>query len=428
MQNRIYQSKLLGAVLVTLLFLGATSANATIDGISGTSFNFTAKADHIDTPEGGNPLIWGFANGSNRAQYPGPTLILNQNQTVTIELTSELGRAVSIVFPGQQNVAASGGSQGILTRESTGPSDTVTYSFTASQPGTYIYHSGTNLDLQVEMGLFGAIIVRPVEGAGQAYNTADTSFDHEYLFLLSEMDPRIHLLVEHEDNPVGTAETLLAMTDYLSDYFPKYWFINGRCAPDTLFPPGVPWLPTQPYNCLPVMSPGEKVLMRIAGGGRHSHPLHHHGNHAWLIAKNGRLLESTPGAGADLSVYEYTPLSVPGETIDKIFTWSGKGLGWDMYGHDSDDPATLMPGEHVEDHGKPFPVTLPEQSDLYLGDFYGGSPFLGVEGPLPPGAGSLYLGGYMFMWHSHHEKELLNWGQFPGGMMTMPILVAPVAP
>ena len=37
----------------------------------------------------------------------------------------------------------------------------VSYTFTAGEPGTYQYHSGTRPDLQVEMGMYGALIVRP---------------------------------------------------------------------------------------------------------------------------------------------------------------------------------------------------------------------------------------------------------------------------
>jgi len=37
----------------------------------------------------------------------------------------------------------------------------VTYTFTASSPGTHSYYSGTQGDLQIEMGLYGAIIVIP---------------------------------------------------------------------------------------------------------------------------------------------------------------------------------------------------------------------------------------------------------------------------
>ena len=82
------------------------------------------------------------------------------------------------------------------------PGGTVRYQFTATEPGTYLYHSGTRPDLQVEMGLVGAIIVRP-EGfdpmmpmGRKAYATMDSMYDEEYLFLLTEMDPLIHRLVE----------------------------------------------------------------------------------------------------------------------------------------------------------------------------------------------------------------------------------------
>src|SRR5207253_1341957 len=64
----------------------------------------------------------------------------------------------SILFPGF-NVSASG-VQGLLTSEAA-PGSTATYTFTASSPGTRAYYSGTQGDLQVEMGLYGAIIVLP---------------------------------------------------------------------------------------------------------------------------------------------------------------------------------------------------------------------------------------------------------------------------
>ena len=43
------------------------------------------------------------------------------------------------------------------------------------------------------MGLVGAIIVRPSAGEEYAYDL-DTGFDHEYLFLLTSMDPGVHAL------------------------------------------------------------------------------------------------------------------------------------------------------------------------------------------------------------------------------------------
>ncbi len=54
-----------------------------------------------------------------------------------------------------------GDQDGLLTRETCPGGTAVDYTFTASQPGTYMYHSGTEAELQIEMGLVGAIIVRP---------------------------------------------------------------------------------------------------------------------------------------------------------------------------------------------------------------------------------------------------------------------------
>jgi hypothetical protein len=301
----------------------------------------------------------------------------------------------------------------------------VVYRFTASRPGTFLYHSGTRPDMQVEMGLVGAIIVRP-SGFNpvtnrKAYGHAGSAYDHEYLFVLTEMDPTVHNLIAfggigHVDN-----------TRYRS----VLWFINGRNAPDTMLMDGVPWMPHQPYGAMARMHPGEKVLMRIVGAGRELHPFHHHGNFATLLARDGSVQESAPGAGApgypDLATSDFTQQVLPGSTMDAIFEWTGKGLGWDIYGHAPTDP--LQPHEYAPDHGKPLPVTLPELQALTFGGHWSGSPFLGQFGPLPPGEGGLNPNaGFFFMWHSHTEKELVNNDIFPGGMMTMLIVEPPGVP
>ena len=433
-----FQVTLLGAAFMILL---TANAGAMIDGITGTTFNLTATTGHISTPDGGSYLIWGYANGAGLAQYPAPTLIVNQGALVRVKLTNKLTVAgggtppnVSMVFPGQKVdiVPTDRGVPGVLTNEAA-PNKSVTYQFTAANPGTYTYYSGTDSALQVEMGLMGALIVRPSAGAQYAYNHQNTQFDRETLFLLSEMDPRIHQVVE------SFGPAAVAATGYLANYFPVLWFINGRAAPDTMAEPMAPWLPYQPYDCMPMMHPGERLLMRVIGGGRDLHPFHHHGNHARVIARDGRLLESAPNKGPDLSYEVFTIQSQPGSTIDAIFEWTGKGLGWDIYGslaagpefaHDcmdmNGDDFDDTTHEYCPDHYKPFPVSLPTNLELTFGGFYRGSPFLGLVNPLPPGEGGLNPnGGYTFMWHSHTEKEMVNFDIFPGGMMTMLIIEAP---
>ena len=416
-------STILPAALAATCLGWASPAAATIDGLTrsgpAADFSFVARADRIVTPDGGSIHFWGYADAATgQAQYPGPTMIVDEGATVTVRLKNTLPLPVSIVFPGQEGVLANGGNPGITTNEAPGDGLTeVTYTFTAKSPGTYTYYSGTKPELEIEMGLVGALIVRPASGSNRAYNSAETTFDREYLFLLTDMDPVIHDQVDLGN--IGAVD--------LTKRFPVYWFINGRAAPDTMDDAGVPWLATQPYNCLPLMHPGEKLLMRVVGAGTDWHPLHHHGNHARIVARDGRLLESAPGTGPDLAQMVFTIPSGPGGTVDAIFEWTGAKLGWDFYGHAPTDP--IVAGEDPADHGKPFPVLLPDKLSLTYGSLYSGSPFLGKKEALPPGNGIDNLGGeYYFMWHSHTEKEIVNWDLFPGGMMTMLAIVPPSDP
>lgn len=419
-------------------------ALATIDGITGPAFQFVARAGLISTGDGQSLLGWGYANGaSGLMQYPGPTMIVNQGETVTVTLTNELSVPVSIVFPGQSNVTATGGVDGLFTKEvpavqdaptaPCAPNCSVTYQFVAAQPGTYLYHSGTQQDLEIEMGLVGALIVRPnvADPLHHAYEHPSSAFDREYLFLLTEMDPTIHRLVDFG---------MTAQVDF-TKYHPTLWFINGRNAPDTMAGAGseAPWLAYQPYNIRPRIHPGERALMRLIGAGRDLHPFHHHGNNAWVIARDGRLLQSVPGAGADLAESNFTITVIPGGTVDAIFTWTGEKLGWDIYGdpnkpetaHACDNPTGFdtVTHEYCPDHGKPFPTTLPELQSLTFGGHWSGSPFLGQLGALPPGQGGMNpSGAFQFMWHSHAEREMTNDDIFPGGMMTMFLVEHPNVP
>ncbi len=422
LKTNVWRLALLGAALLA----GATTARAGIDGITGPTFQLTAGVGYVSTPDGASIYSWGYGSGGNM-QFPGPTLIVNEGADVTVTLTNQLPPAagnVSIVFQGHDALASDGVS-GLLTREAP-PGGSVTYRFRAAKPGTYLYGSGTRPDLQVEMGLAGALIVRPSDPQC-AYDNPGTCFDRENLYVLSEMDLDIHRAVELQ---VGGGGPIAVPT---SPYDPEYWFINGRCAPDTMAESGAQLLAHQPYNALTKMYPGERLLLRIVGAGRQMHPFHTHGNHTRLLARDGQLM-----ASADeklMGPLLFTISSIPGGTADAIFEWTGKDLGWDIYGSPhvlGPDTCNAGPDGHdttthewCADHGKRIPVQLPELQQMTFGGFWSGSPYLGVLGSLPPGEGGLNPNaGYTYMWHSHSEREIVNNDIFPGGMMTMLVIEA----
>src|SRR5436853_6850786 len=271
-------NRLLALVMLAAALLLTAAAHAAAPGIKGTTFNLPAHPAYISQPDGQAVYSWGYGctGGTPGSatfappaslmpgatcptmQVPGPTLIVTQGQTVTVTLTNNLPTAAgntSILFPGFQ-VTTTNGVVGLLTHEAP-PGGTVTYTFTASSPGTHAYYSGTQGDLQVEMGLYGAIIVLPASvpaacTAGlhasnltaeahwgehdfrlshAAYDHAKSCYDREYLFQFSEMDPDIHYQAQAQVAAragcvAGAAGCSLNVAT--EPYHPAYFLINGR--------------------------------------------------------------------------------------------------------------------------------------------------------------------------------------------------------
>ena len=364
----------------------------TLPCTTGPTFNLKATSGRISTPDGGSVFMWGFAKNPGSFQMPGPILCVTQGATVTVNLLNNLAEPVSIVFPGQTDVTATGGSPGLLTGQAP-PGGTITYSFTAGEPGTYLYESGTNPHKQVQMGLYGALIVRPTMGAGFAYNDAATQFAtaREYLLLLHDMDPGLHRAVERGD-PYDVTKK-----------HDRYWTINGRSFPDTIAANNVAYLPRQPYGALVRVRPATNgtslpALIRYANAGMSNHPFHPHGNHVRVIAQDGRLL----GAAGALSIEQFTQTAGSGQTFDLLFKWTNVE-NWSLT--------------------HPVPVTLPQLRNLVFKDnvtWYSGSPYIGKKAALPSGTASFNrCGEYYYPWHSHALNEFQNFNEGFGGLATL---------
>ncbi len=255
---------------------------------------------------------------------------------------------------------------GLLTQEAP-PGGTVTYTLTipSTAAGTRAYYSGTQGDLQVEMGLYGAIIVLPNPGnipaactagvhasnqtaqgfwgesdfrlAAAAYNHPRACYDREYLFQFSEIDPVIHTQALAQINdPARIAACAVSATSPrcslnvpTEPYRPAYFMINGRSMPDDMDPNYAAQYPHQPYNGNPHMHPGELILLRIIGQGRWQHPFHEHGNHVRVLARDGNLILSQsdadqPRRAAALHHHDHAG---PGDGRDLLLDRQGAELG-----------------------------------------------------------------------------------------------------
>ncbi|MEP7034159.1 MAG: multicopper oxidase domain-containing protein [Actinomycetota bacterium] len=395
-------------------------------GATSPIFNLTTKTGYISLPDGNTAFMWGYSSGFGPFQHPGPVLCVNAGDTVTVILHNTLPEKTSIAFPGQSKVLANGTSAqpefdppaGIpptskmtsLTNTAAAGGGTMTYSFVASNPGTFLYESGTNPEKQVRMGLFGALIVRPsaVPAGGTApasqygYNRADSQFNpsEEFMVMLSEIDPYQHQAVENNK------------AFNMNNYHPRYWLINGRGFPDSIADNNASWLPTQPYGALaqvgefnpndPTDMPG---MARYLNVGTEDYPFHPHGNNGLVIGRDGRPTEGP--AGQDQSFEKFAINIGPSQTWDVIFKW---------YDAENYDPVT-----------NPVPVTVPSLANEEIGVFYSGSPYLGTKETLPPNIQTVnQCGEYYIISHNHALFQITSWGTNMTGPITYMRIDPPV--
>jgi len=368
----------------------------------GPTYSLDAKPGYIVLSDGNTMYMWSYSLGGQAFQYPGPVLCVNQGDTVTVVLHNTLTENVSIMFPGQENVLANGapaqpqfsgsGALTSLTNVAPASGGSMTYSFVASKPGTYLYESGTSPEKQVRMGLAGVLIVRPTAGANFAYSRADSQFtpEEEFLVFLSEIDPYQHQAAE-QNKPFD-----------LTKYHVHYWLINGRTFPDSIADNFASWLPSQPYGALARIHPYDSTshpypgLARYVNVGFEEIPFHPHGNNGVVIGRDGNPLEGL--GGEDLTFEKFAINIGPGQTWDVLFKW-----------YDAEN----------YNESNPVPVTIPDIANQTIGMFYSGSPYLGMMGPMPPGMSTLnQCGEYYIISHNHALFQLDAWGMTMAGQIT----------
>jgi FtsP/CotA-like multicopper oxidase with cupredoxin domain len=371
------------------------------------TFSLTAGAGYISTPDGNSIYMWSYGNSKRGFQLPGPTLCVTSGRPVTVVLHNTLPEPTSIVFPGQRGVKANGqpaqpqfdvgGSLTSMVQAAGADDGAVTYTFTAGSPGTYLYESGSDVDKQVQMGLYGALVVRPAGHADQLNDRADSAFnaDKDYVFLLSEIAPDVHLAVER-----GQAVDP-------SVYRARYFLINGRSMPDTLAPNYASWLPTQPYSALVHIRPYDAATnprpaaIRYLNAGTVNYPFHPHGSDERVVNRDGRALEGPEHQ--DLSYLKYLLDVGPGQTLDVLMDWRD-AESWDPVDN-------------------PLPTQIPVITDQDLvgpDTWFSESGYLGTQGDLPSNITSNNeCGEYYHIAHSHALEQATNYGAAFGGMMTV---------
>ncbi|SEQ51410.1 Multicopper oxidase [Amphritea atlantica] len=190
--------------------------------------------------------MWGYGidtGGTCNATVPGPQLdVPVGDSTLTINLRNTLPNdATSVMVPGQ-GLPSVGGTPVTFTDPQgrdrirsfvaeTAPGTTGVYTWNNIKPGTYPYQSGTHVQVQVQMGLYGAMIHN--EAANTAY--PGVTYDQDKVLIYSAIDPVLHEAVNNGEYGANCANPALnpatgnyecAMTSTVV-YKPKYFLVNG---------------------------------------------------------------------------------------------------------------------------------------------------------------------------------------------------------
>jgi FtsP/CotA-like multicopper oxidase with cupredoxin domain len=218
------------------------------------------------------PVRWEVSPGqfvdafAYNGQIPGPEIRVRTGDRVKVLLHNEMEQSTSIHFHGVTLPYAMDGVP-YLTQPPVKKGETFAYEFTVTdRPGTHMYHSHHNATEQVQRGLLGAFVVEP-------------------------------------DVPNGEVDQTLVLGDG-----PLGFTINGKGFPAT-----------QPV----LAGLGDRVYVRFINAGQLSHPMHLHGFHFEVVARDGRPTEP----------YTVDTLSIgPGEIYDAVFTASSAGA-WAFHCH-----------------------------------------------------------------------------------------------
>jgi manganese oxidase len=228
-------------------------------------YNLTARKIQWETAAGQSVTAFAYND-----QVPGPQIRVKEGDRVRIILKNELPESTVIHFHGLELPNAQDGVP-YITQPPVKPGQSFTYEFVVPNAGSHMYHSHHNSAAQVSLGLLGAFIVEP-------------------------------------KNPLPVERADVDHVMILNDGAHGYTF-NGKSFPAT-----------EPI----VAKFGQKLRIRFMNEGMMIHPMHLHGMHMTVIAKDG-WPQPAPWKCDTLNI-------APGERWDVIVNCNNKGT-WAFHCH-----------------------------------------------------------------------------------------------
>ena len=221
-------------------------------------FTLTAQEVDWDLMPGTTVKAWTF-NGT----VPGPELRVTEGDTVRVTLVNQLSEPTTIHWHGVDVPAEMDGVPGI-SQQTVAPGASFVYEFVATNPGTRWYHSHQDPEVQVHLGLYGALIIDP-----RTSPPGTPTYNRDYTYILNEWSLAL-------TPAVATGAESLPLSGHGAPFSKQLDFdlflMNGK-AHD-----GIPPV---------IVKQGERIRVRLINAGSLVHTMHTHGQSFKIVATDG---------------------------------------------------------------------------------------------------------------------------------------------
>ena len=280
---------------------GGGAAAGTIPVFDATNVTLVVRRISRTMSDGNNVNFWVFCEGgmgggsmdggAGGCTLPSPVLELGVGQQANITLNMMMAPQEAAPYNGHtihpHGVDVPTSEDGVPETGASVNGDTYSFSVDSRYVGSHAYHCHVHTVKHLEMGMYGALIVK----SGNQISSGGPSYDFEWNMVMSTVDPAYHTAVQ--DSPV------------FADYNPRYFLVNGQEGLSQ----------GAPAEVLTAAS-GAKVAIRLMGlhsvnatfeirdssGNRRSFTLHNMDGFALPSPRSVTSIEVTPGQTKDVMV------------------------------------------------------------------------------------------------------------------------------
>ncbi len=220
----------------------------------------------ITQPDGVNVYFKGFSSNQNTLNVPGEQIVVQEGDTVNITVVNTVNTTHQFAIDGLNvdPITIRGGRQRTL-------------SFTANDPGSYLYLDPSKAPYDRLVGLHGGFASMPKNRDNMLYEGSPT-FVQQYFWLFHDIDPVWHNAIRSGNRPN-------------TRYIPRYFTLNGLSGR----PPGAPDAHNPNVDAL--VDPrsalhghiGDRTLIRVLNPGMCQQSVHTHANHMEWLTDNGQV-------------------------------------------------------------------------------------------------------------------------------------------